>query len=39
MWQFALGFSLGVYVGTYYECKPTVDKILEKLKESVPVKK
>lgn len=27
MWHFLFGFSAGVYVGTYYECKPTIEKI------------
>ena len=24
MWQFILGFGAGVYVGTNYDCKPTI---------------
>ena len=39
MWQVMVGFAAGGYVGTYYNCKPTMDKILYKLKESVPEKK
>ena len=29
MWQYLFGFSTGIYVGTYYECKPTIDKIIK----------
>ena len=24
MWQFMMGFGVGVYVGTKYDCKPTI---------------
>ena len=27
MWQVLLGFSAGVYVGTYYDCRPFLDTI------------
>ena len=28
MWSFVVGFGTGVYVGSYYNCKPYI-KILE----------
>lgn len=28
MWQFLCAFSAGVYVGTYYNCKPMINQII-----------
>lgn len=39
MWQFLCGFGAGVYVGTYFECKPTIEKIIIMAKSSIPEKK
>lgn len=39
MWQFLFGFGAGVYVGTYFECKPAVEKIIVLVKSSIPEKK
>jgi hypothetical protein len=39
MWRFITGFSLGVYVGSYYDCKPYADKVIEYIKENLPEKK
>ena len=39
MWQFLFGFTLGVYAGTYYNCKPTLDLILKTIKENIPDEK
>lgn len=36
MWQFMMGFSLGVYVGTLYDCKPTVVYIKNFLDKTIP---
>ena len=36
MWQFMMGFGLGVYVGTIYDCKPTVTFISTCLKNNIP---
>ena len=36
MWQFLCGFGGGVYVGTYYNCKPVIDYIRVKVKEIIP---
>ena len=39
MWQMMVGFAAGVYVGTYYNCKPTIIMIQEMVKERLPEKK
>ncbi len=39
MWQFFLGFSSGLYLGTYYECKPFMSKIEDFIKQQCPRKK
>jgi hypothetical protein len=36
MWQFLCGFGTGVYVGTYYNCKPIIEYIRIKAKEIIP---
>ena len=33
MWQLLLGFGLGIYVGTYFNCKPTLDNIIENIRK------
>ena len=39
MWQFLMGFASGVYIGSYYECKPTIENILKIIKENSPKEK
>lgn len=39
MWQFITGVAVGVYVGTYYDCKPGVEYIKETIKEHWPKRK
>jgi len=36
MWQFLVGFSAGMYVGTIYDCNPTVKFISDCLKDKIP---
>jgi len=36
MWQFILGCASGVYIGTYYDCKPTINIMNEYLKKQFP---
>jgi hypothetical protein len=36
MWQFLMGFGVGVYVGTKYDCKPTIDFMRSCIKKSIP---
>ena len=36
MWQLLTGFAAGVYVGTYYDCKPTIILVEKMLKEKFP---
>ena len=38
MWQFVIGFGAGVYVGTYFDCKPTIEKITSVVKDYCPPK-
>ena len=39
MWQFLVGFCGGVYLATYYDCKPAIDFVGETVKEHWPKKK
>lgn len=39
MWRFIVGFGLGVYTGTYYDCKPTVDSIKDFITKNFPKEK
>lgn len=34
-----MGFASGVYVGTYYQCKPTINIILKAIKDNTPKEK
>ena len=36
MWQILFGFSAGIYVGTYYDCKPYMDTLGVWIKEHMP---
>jgi len=36
MWQFLMGFGAGVYVGTKYDCKPTIIFMKDCFKKFVP---
>ena len=36
MWQFMMVFSAGIYVGTIYYCKPTVEYVTKFLKNNIP---
>ncbi len=37
--QYGVSFCLGVYVGTYFDCKPHLKKIEQFIKDSMPEKK
>ena len=39
MYQFFIGFAAGIYVGTLYNCKPTIEKISEFVSDNMPEKK
>ena len=39
MWQVMLGFAAGVYVGTYYECKPAIKMIKTMAEDKFPEEK
>jgi hypothetical protein len=39
MWKFLLGLSSGIYVGTFYECKPIIKNIKKIFKDHFPEKK
>ena len=36
MWQFFIGFGTGVYVGTYYNCKPMIKRTIDCIKHWKP---
>jgi len=36
MWQILVGFSAGIYVGTYYDCKPMIYRASECIKNWKP---
>ena len=36
MWQFVCGFVSGVYVGSYYNCKPIMNRIKIFIVENLP---
>ena len=36
MWQFISGFGLGIYVGSYYDCKPVINTLSVIVKENFP---
>ena len=39
MWQILLGFAGGVYVGTFYDCKPIISSINSLMDDKLPKKK
>jgi len=39
MWKFISGFSLGIYLATYYDCKPIISRIRYFMKENFPKEK
>jgi hypothetical protein len=36
MWQLVSGFAAGIYVGTYYDCKPTIILVRQMIKDKFP---
>jgi len=36
MWQFLCGFGAGVYVGTVYDCKPSLIFVRKCIKNFIP---
>ncbi len=36
MWQIITGFAVGIYVGTYYDCKPTMLLVQQIIKDKFP---
>jgi len=39
MYQFALGFVAGLYIGTNYNCKPIFDDVSKYIKKNFPKEK
>lgn len=39
MIKYGLSFLLGVYVGTYFDCKPHLKQVEQFIKENLPEKK
>ena len=38
MLYFMLGFGMGIYIGTYYDCKPFLSAIGHRIREYLPEK-
>lgn len=39
MWKIMIGIGIGIYIGTYYECKPIISKIVKVANENIPPQK
>ena len=39
MYKNIIAFCIGIYVGTYYNCNPVINKLVEMTKEHFPDKK
>ena len=39
MYRYLIGFSLGIWVGTYYDCKPIIKKVKEEVIKNLPKEK
>lgn len=39
MYRFLLGFAAGVYVGTWYDCKPMLEKVTKFIEDNSPKSK
>jgi|TARA_B110000285_G_C15048177_1_gene575501 hypothetical protein len=39
MWRFICGFSSGVYVGTFYNCRPCMKTVEKFIREYIPKEK
>ena len=38
MWRVLLGFSIGLYFGSYYDFKPSINKAKKYIKNNIPEK-
>ena len=36
MYKFVLGIAAGIYVGTYYDCKPMIEYTKKRIQEHIP---
>ena len=36
MLEFLLGFGSGIYIGSYYNCKPQLEELIKMVKEKIP---
>ena len=39
MYKFLLGLGTGIWIGTYYDCKPTIEKIKPEIIKHIPKEK
>jgi len=39
MYKFLLGFGAGIWVGTYYDCKPIIKTVKEEIQKYIPKEK
>ena len=37
--KFIIGVGLGIYIGTYYNCKPLIEKLKKTIKDNMPSEK
>ena len=36
MWQWLLGIGMGIYIGTYYNCKPSLEAVTKLVRDNMP---
>lgn len=39
MWKFLIGLGIGVYIGSFYNCKPQINNLIKILKNREPNEK
>ena len=39
MWQFLIGLGVGVYIGSFYNCKPQINNLIKIIKKNIPEQK
>lgn len=39
MYRYLIGFTLGIWVGTYYDCKPIINKVKKEVIKNLPKEK
>ena len=39
MYKFFLGLGTGIWIGTYYDCKPIIKKVKKEIQKYIPIEK